>query len=155
MRPIAQLAVAAATLAALFGCSPPSYDATADFGTVVLDLAEGPYAIDLHMEMALDDRETMSCRDLWPSFTLEWSGDEGDVRTRVIVGEDEWDEDTIAEDGTNLTSASGSFRRCAFDATVLIDSEEPLLGAISVQAKASGDGSSRGVVTGDVLADRL
>ncbi len=157
MRTLAQLAVAAATLAALFGCSPPTYQASADLGTVVLDLAEGPHAIDLHMELTLDDPETMSCRDLWPSFSLEWSGDEGDVRTRVIVDEEEeWDEDTVAENGQQLTYVSGGFHRCAFDATVLIDSEEPLLGAISVQAAASGrDGGSRGVVTGEVFADRL
>lgn len=155
MRPIAQLAAAAATLAALFGCSPPSYETAADLGTVVLDLAE-PHAIELHMELTLDDPETMSCDDLWPSFALEWSGDEGDVRTRVIIDEEEWDEDTIAEDGQQLTYVSGGFHRCAFDATVLIQSKEPLVGAISVLAVASGrDRGARGSVTGEVFADTL
>jgi len=155
MRPIVQLTAAAATLAALFGCSSPDYETAADLGTVVLDLAE-PHAIELHMELALEDPETMSCKDLWPSFSLEWSGDEGDVRTRIIVDEEEWDEDTFAEDGQNLTSIHGGFRRCSFDATVLIQSEEPMLGAISVRAAARGpDGSSRGTVTGEVLADGL
>jgi hypothetical protein len=152
MRPLGKLITVALAYATLFACSAPAYRITDDLGTLPVELV-GPKELVLHMDVQLDDPSTMSCRDLYPSFEIDWAGEEGDVTLQVWAGDDRWDEDTVAEDGLRLTTVYGLMERCRFDATVLIDSATPLDGELTIRAVATRDGmgpDTTGRVTGDV-----
>jgi hypothetical protein len=146
-RTIRQLSLVTATLAALLACSPAPSGPSTDLGVFEVD---GPVQIDLTFD-AIPYRST-PCDAMSPSVSLSWTGEEAPVALDVSLRNTDYQEDALATDGEVITVLTGRWsevddERCRFDATVVMTSEEPLVGSVRLHGRVEyvGRGSAEGL----------